>query len=334
MKKMFLSVLVVGCALYSNAFCEEGTVPDLYQKDKAVGFANAEFLYWTVDEGGLDYALKQSSPPARDIVAARGHAEKATFHWDPGFRVALGYFNAPKYWEVFGQFTWMRNKGSDHANKPSPLTVYLNATWPTGLLHALSSASSHIHLSYNIADLLASRVFIPNPHLRLRLVGGLTGGWINQHWNIHYTDVSEHISKLSNKWKFWGGGFRLGLNLDWYLGADFYLTGKSSVATLIGKYRNESTSYTTESPAGELGNSHFDDWRGVVNLQFLLGPSWQMPLSFGRIEIFAGYELGNWFNLQEFNRSFLGSVSTDIETIKSTHLLTLHGLNVRLTLNF
>src|SRR5579863_2862199 len=35
---------------------------DLFSKDKKVLFVNLEFLWWTVNEGALDYAIKMKNP--------------------------------------------------------------------------------------------------------------------------------------------------------------------------------------------------------------------------------------------------------------------------------
>src|SRR5690554_5324328 len=62
---------------------------DLYHKDLEVWFGSAEFLYWTVDEGALDYAERMKQPAWSPTTSyASGSVQSATYDICPGVRVA------------------------------------------------------------------------------------------------------------------------------------------------------------------------------------------------------------------------------------------------------
>lgn len=314
---------------------------DLFKKDMRAVFIDGEFLYWTVEEASLDYAISMNSTAwSTDTNYALGKFKSAKFGWYPGFRVALGYFNAPNYWEVKAEYTWQHIKGSNHTNKPSTATYYLNPTWPDLLSGADTEATSHIKLRYNLLNLIVDRVYVTNPHLRLRLLGGATSTLTKQNWKVHYYDA-DNSSFMKNKWRYMGIGLCLGVTLDWFWGADFYITGKATTSALMGKYKNNSYLITTDSAVAEgadtslpAKNATYKDWRAVYMAQFLFGPSYQKGFTSCRFEIFAGYELNTIFNLNELYHSTSGTPQDVKEIWVNRSPTALHGLTTRFSIYF
>ena len=320
---------------------------DLFLKDKPVGFINLEFLYWTVNESATDYALKMKHPAwsTTQLSYATGDFENATFDWSPGGRVSVGYFNAPKFWDVYGQYTFIHAEGKNHAHAPHDANKHLVGTWigpdftTTNNAAPLHSAKSNIDLYYNVADVLFSRRFHTNEHLRINVFGGATGAFIHQHWNVRYTDINHQHSKIRNKWNFAGAGLRLGLKVDWFMGWNIYITGLSSYALVSGKYENKAHQKTSAPITGAnntiaFRNSHYDDVRIISNAQFLLGPSWQKAFDSVRTEIFAGYEFTTWTNLHAVYRSSLSGATASKDTYINESPVSLQGLTVRWNLDF
>lgn len=348
-KKFFLSIfllffLVLGNTLHAKNNTQQKIQPeeeDLFRKDIAAVILNGEFLYWTVSEGALDYALVMKQPSwGPDNVYANGSYKKASYDWDPGFRVGIGYYNAPKYWEVKGEYARMVIDGSDSVNAPSEANRFLTGTFPQIISAPLTSANSHIKMKYNLADLVVDRIFIPNPHLRIKVAGGLTFAHIKQNWVVNYFNSQSQNTKTRNRWKFWGPGFRLGILFDWFWGKDFYLTGRSTFAFLVGRYKNLSWAKTNYEPSASYNSdiafkdAEYKHNKPAFTGQFLLGPSWQKSFTCARVEIFAGYEFTGWFNLHEIYRSSSGIANIEKETFINRELLAMHGLTTRLTVDF
>ncbi len=316
---------------------------DLYRKDVEVVSAHVEFLYWVAQEGALDYALRMNQDawgPAN--CYADGDFQTGTYNLDPGFRIAGSYYNAPKYWELKAQYTRLTNRGSNSSSRPDSGTEYLNGTWPqifaTG--DPVQSARSVLHLNYNIATVGIARMFNPNPHLRMRLVTDLVTAWINQDWRVHYTSEAGYETKVGSRWGFIGAGLTIGTTADWFWGSDVYMTGKVAVSLLLGQYINHVRQDTNYAPSGlydtalPLRNAHYQDTRAVYAPQFQFGPCWEKNYSHSRWEVFAGYELTAWFNLQEVYRSTAGAGVDSKETLLNTGLLALQGLTMRVTVDF
>ena len=259
--------------------------PDLFKRYDQIVSASAEFLYWTVSEGSLDYALRmQRDAWGPSDSYAQGEFQNACYGMDPGFRLGFLYFRAPHYWEVRWQYTRMTNSGSDVANKPGEPDQFLTATWPQVSTAPLTSARSKIHLNYNVFDWLVDRVFFPNPHLRLRVVGGGVVAWMDQDWNVTYIDSIQNRTNVRNRWSYVGGGLKTGTMIDWYWTGDLYMTAQCFFSFLMGQYENRAEQRTTFQPtvnddtSTPIRDAKYSDSRPTFSGQMLLGPSYQKKL--------------------------------------------------------
>ncbi|HSX14038.1 MAG TPA: Lpg1974 family pore-forming outer membrane protein [Chlamydiales bacterium] len=335
MKKIFLVFVCATALLSSDEYdCFYEAPPydaDLFRRDEQVFSGHLSFLYWRVEEGGLDYALKMQHAPAPGIGYAQGEYERATFDGDPGFRAALGFFRALHYWEIWFQYTRMTSRGEDTVYAPRDPARFLVGTWPED--GPLSRATSHIHLNYNVGDFLADRFVNPNPHLRARFLGGATIAWINQNWMVRYYQDDTVSSQIQNRWKYIAGGLRIGSSFDWFCGYDLYLSGGVTFATLLGSYHNiaRQTVHALDLP---IRDAHYFDIRPTFAIQAMFGLSWQKNFCANRVEAFAGYEINTWFNLAESYRSTPGSAMSAKETIINSALLCLQGLTARVSVDF
>lgn len=332
---------------YSNKTAQNTQAPsgeddsDLFRKDVQVFSFSGEFLFWRVQESALDYALKMKTPawgPSESY--AQGSYKTATFNGEPGFRVRASFYRAPSKWEMWWQYTRLTSSGTNSVSKPSPSGEYITGTWPQVTTAPLAQASSSIHLNYNLADLAISRVFNPNLHLRLRLMGGGLAVWMNQNWVIQYKDSTPNTTKIGNRWRYIAGGLRIGTFFDWFWSDDFYVTAAATTAIAIGTYQNKAKQMTTFQPNGldntsvPIRNAVYEDVRPAFLVQALVGPSWQKGYTNWRLEVFAGYEINTWFNIHEIYRSSGGSPSEAKQTWINSGAIALQGLTTRVTVDF
>ncbi|MCB1106837.1 MAG: hypothetical protein KDK76_01930 [Chlamydiia bacterium] len=336
-----LSLLVFPLLAFAHPQEED---QDLFSKDDAAFLMTGEYLYWTAHEGALDYAIRMRAAawgPSDSF--AQGDVERAEFKWENGYRFAIGYYRAPNFWEADFQWTYIHFEGNNRAKRPpANENRFITGTFPQIFPAPMDHATSHIYMHYKLADLIAHRIFHPfdNPHLRIKLLGGMTGVWLHQGWNIRYFDAQLNNTKIQNQWKFWGFGFRAGLSFDWFWGDDFYATGKMSTGLAVGHYQNHSKQETSvilqpgDHPNIPIRDLYYDDYRISYTAQFLLGPSYQKSFDTWRIELFVGYEMTIWSNLQEIFRSTRAPADQAKETWLSIGLVSLHGLTTRATINF
>lgn len=347
MKRALLSALALTLPFIaypqtSDCYDELEGEPDLFRRYDQIYAGSIEFLYWKVAEGSLDYALKmQHSAWGPTPSFAQGRFENAIYNIDPGFRLNLTYFRAPHYWEMRWQYTRMTNRGTDHSSKPPGASEFLTGTFnQISTTDLLMGATSNIHLNYNVLDWLVDRVFFPNPHLRLRVVGGATLAWMSQDWKVTYTYGSPNSTTIRNRWGYAGAGLKTGTIVDWYWTGDLYMSAQGGFGLLLGGYSNRAKQTTTFQPTGSdnptipVRDTNFHDTRGIFTTQMIFGPSYQKNFSCSRIELFAGFEMNAWFNLQEIYRSTQATPTLAKETWLSSGTLLFYGLSTRLTLDF
>lgn len=315
--------------------------PDLFKRYDQIVSGSVEFLYWTIAESGLDYALKMQRDAWGPTPSyAQGYYKNATYGMDPGLRLGFLYFRAPHYWEIRWQYTRMTSRGENSAQKPDQPEQFLTGTWPQITTAPLTGAHSKLHFNYNVFDWLVDRVFFPNPHLRLRLLGGAAVAWMDQDWKVIYNDATPFFTTIRNRWSFIGAGLKSGTIVDWYWTGDLYMTAQGFFGLLIGSYSNRSEQTTTFQPTGAddptvpVRDGRYKDTRPTVTGQMIFGPSYQKNFCSSRLEIFAGFEMNVWFNLQEVYRSTQAAASMAKETWINSGLLSLYGLTTRVSLDF
>jgi hypothetical protein len=315
--------------------------PDLFKRLDQIYAGTVEFLYWGVVEGGLDYALKMRHDAWGPTPSyAQGRYENGTYDFDPGVRLALTYFRAPRHWESKWQYTRMTSRGKNRSSKPSVDQKYLTGTWPQIIPNPLTEATSHLHFNYNVFDWMIDRVFFPNPHLRLRTVGGGLAAWMDQDWKVRYVDSLLQATTIRNKWHFVGAGLKSGIVVDWYWTGSLYMTAHSFFGVLMGHYSNRSKQTTNYQPDSDdntaipVRDASYKDIRPAMTAQLILGPSYQKNYDSCRLELFAGFEMNMWVNVNEIYRSTASGPTAGKETWINSSLLALYGLTTRITMDF
>lgn len=341
----FLSLALVStvCADVAQAAPEPRPYDyDLFSKDRECEYLDLEALIFKLLNNQAVGSIATSPIQQTNATTSPKTSEQIqnlNWLWRPGFRVTVGYFNAPKYWEVMGQYTWFEDRGHKTIKSPDPTQQYLRvgcylpleSTYASAKLNKIQATGQ---LYYNDLSVLVSRNFYPNAHLRLRVIGGLTSMWAHQESYLEntFTGVS---GTLNNKFhsKYWGVGFKMGTSADWYWGKDFYLTGKVFWSIITGRW-NTNTKVTNS--AGILYNQVSDAaYNATQNFQFLFGPSYQKSYDKMRWELFVGYEFNTWLGaLTSYNYPQASNGQSWVLPQKFFEDLTLTGLNVRLTLDF
>ncbi len=310
--------------------------------EESTSWIRGEILVWTAEAGTLDFVIP-NFPVSSTPLGQTGEVEEAKFGWDPGFRVEVGHRFRPDFWELALQYTYINIDGTDSFSRPSDPTRVLMPTKDNVSTQATDSARSKVDLFYNVFDLMLARSFLPTKQLIVRPTMGLTGTWMDREMDVKYNGVGSPSNETHNrdKWEFHGGGMRVGIDLDWYIGSGFSLFGKSSLAALIGYYKNTFEADTNNAgsnlPPATIENAKYDDQRIATHLQMQMGPQWGKMWNDVGILIFAGYEVNAWFNVEEMrysNPTNTTSTITPRHTVINTSTLGMQGFVGKIQLNF
>lgn len=345
MKKIFLPLFVAAAALNAQCYDSERCLPPISGEDHLFPrcksfFGSVEFLYWTLKEGDLSYAIDNSanddfySPTVAQF--AHGQVKNGHFEFRPGARASVGYYNAPNFWEITAEYTYYKTHGRDctqgcsNPNRPLSSTLPLNLPTSTRFL-GLDSAECQTKFKYQLGDLFVTRVFDPNPHLRMRFISGIAAAYLRHELNNEYK-LDSFARFINDHWQYKAGGLRLGVTADWWLHwQNLYLTGKATLAGFIGSYKNV---FTVDSRQARLGLIDYKDTRFAEHIQLLVGPSWQSTCKCFYYSLLVGYEMNAWFNLQQtaFTHNFPTPYYQPL--LWNTSTMALHGLTIRLNGGF
>lgn len=351
MKKIFALMAVLSAQAMAAQAETKAPEPrpydyDLFSKDRETVYADLEAVVWKLLNNQA-IGLKFNQPINAPLTGEPGTPSQVinmNWKWRPGFRVTVGYFNAPKYWEVMGQYTWFQDSASKSVISPGTSSQHylkVGGYTPAALsspYQLLQNPVECIHakgdLYYNDFSTLVARNFYPNPHLRLRVLGGLTSLWAHQdtHVSNEFFNVPASLDYDYHS-KYWGVGFKMGTGADWYWGKDFYLTGKVFWAIVTGRWNTQTK--VSQSDGLLLTQPHDSSYITTQNFQFLFGPSYQKSFEKFRWELFVGYEFNSWLGaLTSYNYIATDMPQDWINPQPLFQNLTLTGVNVRLTLDF
>lgn len=324
-------------------------------------FASAEFLYWSVDESGMDFGLTKDFPVYSTTtgsggdIGLLGKIHKAHFRWSPGVRAEIGKRFSRDLWELSLQYTYFRSTGSDTAKRKSgddfEQRGFLSALagtfltnfdiTPTGVHdfnNLIKKAESHIRLNYQTARLDLAKCFNVTNYILFRFFFGAEGAWISQQWRILYTSNSGEKCHVKRDWNFKGGGLNLGLDSSWCLGAGFRLLAKAGASAWYGPYHlhlSTKNSGNAEILNGIVEKASFKDLRSIYAIQMALGLGWDHAFERGSIGLYAAYERNTLFNLNETYRQMANADTTaDKIRVHDTSNVNLQGLTAGLKLNY
>ena len=286
----------------------------------------ADFIYWRVDEDGLDYVLTSNTTTG----SSRSTFHKPEIRWDAGFKVGAGYtWGNQDFWELFVRWTHLdTHQEGDKKTSLSDSSKVLIPTWsPTVLGQQAASASVNWKVRYNTYDLELSRNYFISRTIGLRPLIGVRGATILQHYEAEYQGqlttsvpiplIDTHMKAENN---FRGVGARAGAQLRWHFTPHLSVLGSVSGSLLYGWYELH------QKLDGALGVTltdfgFKDDFSKVAtNLEASLGFEWEHFFCDDdyRLAISISYEFAEWFSQNKMKQFNLMDNSINAQTTVTT----------------
>lgn len=122
-----------GSFLPSSRPCVKGNLPD-----QSNIYTRISFLYWLCSEKGLDYALINSQPQSNSKLRSL----HPSFHWDPAFRLLLGYHLPIDHWNIDFGYSFYYQDVRDIANHPFDTSP--SAPFGSGILSVWTSPGAFL----------------------------------------------------------------------------------------------------------------------------------------------------------------------------------------------
>lgn len=298
-------------------------------------YIGAEYLYWKLDESGMNYAITNNSPTAydpanmRDVMSLVRNFHQVDFHYDSGVRGWLGYRVPDYFWEIEGEYTFYYTSDRQHVTrKPPPLGI-LDGTFPEFTRSPIERASSRFNFHYHTARLQLARPFFVGKTILIRPFFGMQGAWISQKWAVTYTGGDGEKTFFQNNWDYEAGGIHLGLNSEWYIAYGLGLFMNGTLSSLYGNHRLLCTMDPEIFTGGPFQKITPNEHRVAQALQLSAGITWGMAFDPIAFRILLGYELNTWFNINELYRVNLAGNGTTAPNNEKIPLLTNTSLNLQ-----
>lgn len=277
-------------------------------------------LAFQAKEDGLEWGIEDSSTPAITTPITNGEvrgfsSDSHDWHYNPGARVGVGFYLDHDAWNIDFAWTWVNITNHRHGNASTSLGSVL-PLWALGIGtppfvgHNFTTAGKwDVH--YDMIDVrlgkphYVSRYLVMNPHF------GFRGGWIDQHFSVHYGGNAAQGPTFSTVFhsdnKFWGVGARAGLDSDWILGKGWCLFGNMAASMLFGQFEIDQN-YSLPGATVPGYDIDYDFYQNVPNFELALGIGWGKYFNKKRnhVSLRAAYEFHQWWN-QLHLRQFLSS---------------------------
>lgn len=265
-------------------------------------FLTVDFIYWTIREDGLGFALLNNSTTGLATpFAEKGRVYHPDWRFEPGFKVGLGFFFGHDGWDLYGNYTWLRTRKTLQTAFPKDNKVLTDPyVWTPGLLNTVSQASGEWKHDFNVVDLELGRNFFVSRCLYLRPHVGFKGTWQDQDMDVTFLGTNGASNPAKDEGNhdldFWGVGVRAGLDTSWHFNRCFSLFGDIAASVLWGRFKanakliNEDLStnifavpfyagdsfHTTKPVLEGIFGIRFEDWFCCDEFHYGIEAGWEM----------------------------------------------------------
>ena len=306
---------VPGCGHRCRGLCRERYTQFL---------GSIDYLYWKARRGGLDFGILD---PNNDNNI-EGPVEALSLESASGVRANIGARIACN-WDL--GFTYTSFQTDDRRSLEAGTgQLWLTRTNPGSFNNFATTAEAEAELDYQVFDIQAGYWFHPNDIASVRVFAGPRGADIEQAFDLTYSGGNVTGTRIQQQsTRLTGFGLRAGGEAHWRLGSALSLFGSAAGSVLVGELELE---YLEQEAALSSGNvaTRVDSFETVPVLDVAAG----INLTFGKLSFQTGYELSNWFNVDQ-RLNFTGSSTIMRGSLTpSAQDLLVDGLFVRMAYNY
>jgi hypothetical protein len=255
-----------------------------------------DYLNWRARQPGHDFATVVS--PNVDATAAPVPAATVSlddFPRSSGFRTGLGYCFANGC-----DFTWnyTRFTASNHRTATATAAAGLLSTRSLFASELMGSIEADSDLRMNLHDLEVNWRPGLNETVGFRAFGGIRWAMIDREFNNVYTPLAGSAihGEIHMPSSMDAAGVRFGAELQWRATCGLRVFGRAAQSLLVADFKTQQQESDTFGPVLDVSQT---TTTVVPVLEIGAGIAW----SRGPWEFSAGYEMNNWFNMVEINRS-------------------------------
>ena len=283
---------------------------------------NVDYLNWTLRRRDLDFAISTDDSA---LAVGAGVVHELEFDRDSGVRAGLAYMTKAG-WEIAFTYTYFHTSASAAALAPGGGNLWATRSHPDRNEQA-ATAMAMASFDYDVLDLEIGHPLPMNRFTALKMFGGLRWANIDQDLRCEYDGIDFANGVVTHPVSMDAFGVRLGLEGSWQLPRGFSLFGRGAGSVMYGNFRSRLLE-TNLSGADLIVDVSNDYEQAVPVLEAAVGASWRNSW----LEIAAGYEFTNWFNLGD-RSSFVDNEHEGLYAPEATDVL-LDGFFIRCAARF
>ncbi len=276
-----------------------GCVEDSLSKPGFIAYA--DYLYWKASPTGLDYATIENPITLTPIATASLDLPRAD-----GYRFGLGYRFAGTCCDLTCTYTHFQSSDQQAVVASGPTTELLSTRSFFSTV-AMDSIEADDALKLDIYDLEANWRTSLNETVGFRGFGGVRLARLDQDFSSNYTLLAAVKGTINLPTGMEAAGIRLGGEFAWRTAWGFHVFGRGAASLLVADFNTERRE--VNSLDGLVIDASAETTRIVPVLEAAAGIAW----SWGPMELSAGYEISNWFNMVG-----VGDVSGGVGTVPVT----------------
>lgn len=287
-----------------------------------------EFLYWSANTDGPDFAYKAEGTP-RELPLADVKIKAFDISWHPGFRVGLGYRLPHDHWEARGYVTQFRTTNYLKQTAKSSAFIEPNFGQLNGTPISFEKEDGHWHLKYTLFDVELTRIFGGSKAFAMSPFLGTRGAWIHQKQSRKFDGTQElHVDTKSH---YRAGGLRLGSDCCFFLMDYVWFYGQAAMSILSGRFEDETDMKMDDDP---LFTASTKPQRISASGELRAGVKGTLPLYRREAFLTFGltYDMSVWFFQNQFLSFF--NAANSIQTQVQQANLTLQGVTLTTRLDF
>jgi hypothetical protein len=274
--------------------------------------AEADFLYWYVQDNGNEFAqtgqVLNSVDPLQTFNS--GKIYSPSYQASPGFKVGFSVTSPDKEYDIGLLYTWMHSSASKSITSEDPYTGILpqlgynpagsvigNCTFSGGGNY-INQAQANWRIHFNAFDFDLGRIIKIKENVVIKPIIGLKGIYETQVFNFNFDTYDDTLGTYSyqgsnynhNTQSLWGAGLKTGFKSYWSFVKNFGLFFDVAIDLLYGAYKSKINSSDLNNP----GQSPEDY---TIAIQTLSNNSF-----FPVVELFGGltYDIGDCLELRKF----------------------------------
>jgi hypothetical protein len=342
--KTFLLITVIvssSCFAKKDSCYGLATSSRIETEDGSNLYFSGDFLYWKSYQSGLYYAVTGRGSSTQEMLGNEydfdGDLQKFNPHWDPGFRIGVGYNMDHDDWNLFCYWTRFHTSKSASA-QGDIITLWAHSNLSHGGYQS-DSAKAKWRMHLDTADSELGRFFYVGERFSTRPFVGIKGAWINQNIDVdaHYIygpEPGHAIPALNTvtdaKSEFKGGGILGGLDVRYAFPAGWSFLAKGIASLLYGSF-NCDFNYLENDVVIANGIDNFK--MGISHFALSLGLDWDTYFSDRyHLGMHIGWEQNIYFGVNHLNHYMFryreGLLRQENED------LTLNGLTLNVRFDF